>query len=247
MDDPAERFIPGPRELVGARRVLADFLMHPVRVREVDALSRHFYRVALEGESLSRCRWSPGQKVQVRLADQFVLRTYTPIEWDADRGVMRILGYAHGGGPGSAWLSGAAEGQRLHVVGPRRSLRLRGVTAPTRLFGDETSIGLALAKASANDDETLHVLEVTSAAECRPALSSLGLSSVVLVERAAEDAHLAAAATALLENASASCNFVLSGKASSIRYVVRRLRSAGVERSHIHCRVYWAPGRAGLD
>ena len=40
---------------------------------------------------------------------------------------------------------------------------------------------------------------------------------------------------------------VLSGKASSIQAVTRRLRALGVARRSIHAKAYWAPGKTGLD
>lgn len=38
------------------------------------------------------------------MGSAFVARTYTPIDWDPVAGRTRIRGYAHGDGPGSAWV-----------------------------------------------------------------------------------------------------------------------------------------------
>jgi hypothetical protein len=73
-------------------------------ISAVDPIGDHFRLITLEGPALKGVAWTPGQKLQVAMAASFVARTYTPLDWDGEAGRARLLGYAHGGGPGSKWL-----------------------------------------------------------------------------------------------------------------------------------------------
>ncbi|MTD95025.1 siderophore-interacting protein [Hyphomicrobium sp. xq] len=223
--------------------------MRPARVAAVETLSPRFRLVDLEGEALRHIAWTPGQKVQISMGSGLSARTYTPMSWDADSGRMRLLTFAHGEGPGSRWASDLREGDTCQFFGPRRSLDLSGPTlasleSPVVLFGDETSFGLAAAMGA----DPIHVFEVSDVSESRPVLEEIGLGQATLIERSADDAHLAAAEAQVLRfAASGGVHFVLTGKASSIQRVNRALRAAGVVASRVKTKAYWAPGKVGLD
>jgi ferric-chelate reductase (NADPH) len=61
--------------------------------------------------------WVPGDKLRVR-ADALSLRTYTPISWGSERGVVRVLAYLHGRGPGSDWCRAVQVGDECRLLGP---------------------------------------------------------------------------------------------------------------------------------
>ena len=54
-----------------------------------------------------------------------------------------------------------------------------------------------------------------------------------MIERIADDAHLAAAEAEMLRLAASGAHFVLTGKASSIQRVSRALKAAGVVASRV--------------
>ncbi len=175
-------------------------------------------------------------------------RTCTPMSWDADSGTTRLLTFAHGDGPGSRWANGLREGDSCQFFGPRRSLDLSGLHLPVVLFGDETSFGLAVAiRDTPQADGAMHVFEVSDVSESWPVLEAIGLGQATLIERSADDAHLAAAEAEVLRFAASGAHFVLTGKASSIQRVSRALRAAGVASSRVKTKAYWAPGKVGLD
>ena len=175
-------------------------------------------------------------------------RTYTPMSWDADSGRTRMLTFAHGDGPGSRWASGLREGDTCQFFGPRRSLDLSGLESPVVLFGDETSFGLAAAlRDSPQGAGAIHVFEASDVAESRPVLEAIGLGQATLIERIADDAHLAAAEAEVLRLAASGAHFVLTGKASSIQRVSRALKAVGVASSRVKTKAYWAQGKIGLD
>ncbi|MBY0322009.1 MAG: siderophore-interacting protein [Reyranella sp.] len=122
--------------------------MKQATVVAAERLDERFRSITLEGAALAGVAWVPGQKIQLAMGTAFVARTYTPIDWDASAGRARILGFAHGVGPGSAWVRGIAPGDACDLFGPRSSVDARRLAGPLAVFGDETSIGLASALAS---------------------------------------------------------------------------------------------------
>ena len=222
--------------------------MRTARVAAIKTFSPHFRLVDLEGEAFRNVAWTVGQKVQMSMGSGLIARTYTPMSWDASRGRTRLLTFSHGDGPGSRWATGLREGDTCQCFGPRRSLDLSGLGSPWVLFGDETSFGLAAAlRDSSQAAGATQVFEVSDVAESRPVLQAIGLGQAPLIERIANDAHLAAVEAEISRLAASSAHFILTGKASSIQRVSRALKAAGVTSSRIKSKVYWAPGKSGLD
>ncbi|QIG79376.1 siderophore-interacting protein [Stakelama tenebrarum] len=150
-----------------------------------------FRLVTLEGAALRRVAWTAGQKAQIAMGSAFVARTYTPIEWNVEAGRTRILGYAHGDGPGSDWLLSLAPGDECDLFGPRASLNVSGVAGPLSVFGDETSMGLAYALIHQHAEWPVECqFEANDITACEQVVTRLGLSTATLVARRRDDAHL---------------------------------------------------------
>ncbi|MBO9714624.1 siderophore-interacting protein [Sphingomonas sp.] len=222
-------------------QALIRLLMKRATVTASEALSDRFRLITLEGPALEGVGWVPGQKVQVAMGSAFVARTYTPIEWDAATGRTCLLGYAHGEGPGSAWVLAARPGDQCDLFGPRGSLDPRSLAGPLALFGDETSIGLAYALACPA------YLEVNDATESSRVAAKLALAPPTLFERCADDSHLAELEATLPALAAAGASFVLTGKAGTIQRLRQALKRHAVPGSRILAKAYWAPGKTGLD
>ena len=236
-----------PGRIVGA---LTRLFMKSATVRESRALDDGFRLVTLSGESLRGVRWTPGQKVQVALGG-WIYRTYTPLSWDAVHGSTQLLLFLHGDAPGAVWGRALKVGDSCTMFGPRDSLDLNTLDRPALLFGDETSFGLAYAMrfTPQGAGEVHVVLEVTSKKVAADVLGHLGITNADLVERRSDDSHLSevenVAVNHLQIRSIKSC--ALSGKASSIQRLNKRLRSLGLSSRQIRTRAYWAPGKAGLD
>lgn len=236
-------------------RTLARLFLRPVRVIAASNLSARFRLVDLECVAFESHRWAPGQKLQIKVGGALETRTYTPVRWDAARGVTRIVAFAHGEGPGSEWVRHARPGDGRQVFGPRRSLELPLPTEPTVVFGDETSFGLVASlcgrDAGVQGAKVQAVFEVGAIAESRNVLDALGVRPLALMERRTDDSHLAELLpelqAAMSSPLSSDTRYVLTGKASSIRQVSRALKAQGVEARRIMAKAYWAPGKTGLD
>ncbi len=222
--------------------------MRPARIAAVDTLSPHFRLADLEGDALKDVAWTVGQKVQVAMGTGLTARTYTPMSWDANRGGTRILTFSHGDGPGSRWANGLAVGDACQFFGPRRSLDLSGLETRVVLFGDETSFGLGAAlRDSPLGDGATYVFEASDLAESRLVLEAIGLDDATVIERTADDTHLAEAEIEMKRLAAGGAHFILTGKASSIQNMSRAMKAADVGSARIKAKAYWARGKTGLD
>ncbi|HEY0467770.1 MAG TPA: siderophore-interacting protein [Polyangiaceae bacterium] len=229
---------------------LTRFFMKSAIVRESRILDERFRLVTLTGESLRQVQWTPGQKVQVALGG-WVYRTYTPLSWDAINGSTELLLFLHGEAPGSVWGRALKAGDSCTLFGPRDSLDLNTLDRPALLFGDETSFALAHAiRFTPRGAENVRlVFEVTSKDVAQRILEALGIANADLIERKPNDSHLGEVEMIALDLVKSHSveSWTLSGKASSIQQLNKRLRALGLTSREIQTRAYWAPGKVGLD
>lgn len=233
---------------------LARLFMRSARVLEVENVGPAFCIVTLGGDALRDSSWTPGDKIQLQLGG-WVQRTYTPMDWDARAGRTRILVYRHAtGGPGQAWARSVRAGDECTVFGPRKSVRLAGPPSPVVLFGDETSLGLAVALRDQLAPPALKlaldmVLEVTSLDETAPVIDRLRLHGARLSVRQPDDAHLDGLKSQLAAalQASPPADLVLTGKAATIQHLGRFLRESGRAVGRRQSKAYWATGKSGMD
>lgn len=223
-------------------------IMKPAAVASVDAIGNAFRLVTLQGDALRDVDWLPGQKVQIATGRAFETRTYTPIDWDAALGRFRFLGYVPGNGPGSWWLVSARPGVSCEVFGPRGSIDSRDLGEPVALFGDETSLGLAIAllKFHAVRPLTSH-FEVLDLGAVGEVVAHIGLSGARLHARQVDGSLPGSMVSALSTLIAEGYSFVLTGRAEMIQHVRQALRSQRVSASRIKSKAYWAPGKKGLD
>lgn len=219
-------------------------------VLSIEDIGRSFRLITLGGNALKDAKWTPGDKLQIQLGG-WVQRAYTPMEWDAEHGLTRILAYTHGDAPGSNWARALRTGEDCIVFGPRKSIdltRLRHSDAV--LFGDETSFGLAAARVNATLLRKTHLFfEASSMAESKAALAKLGLGDSIIHERTDNDAQQLALAERMktVLQAKPDTRVVLSGKASSIQHVRQLLKRSSIGSNRFQTKAYWAPGKEGLE
>lgn len=229
-------------------QTLIRMFMKQAPVSAVESVTRGFHLITLQGSALKGVAWAPGQKIQIAMGSAFVSRTYTPIEWDTAQGSTRLLGYAHGNGPDSAWLGDLKVGDQCAIFGPRASLDVGHISGLRVVLGDETSLGLihALARHSA-DNPLQSLLEVASVDEVAQVLDRLNLHAVELFARTADEGHLQGIEARLPALAAAGASFILTGKATSIQRLRHVLKAHAVAGSRMLTKAYWAPGKTGLD
>ena len=229
-------------------RTVTRLLMRPAKVSAVVDLSPNFRLIDFEGEALRDCKWEPGDKVQIKMDGGLSTRTYTPIEFDQKAGTTRILAYCHDQGPGSRWARSTTPGEERQLFGPRTSLSLAGLPSRTVLFGDETSIGLAIAlqRSSARGADHRIVIEANDREETAVILDRFGLAAT-LVQREPDESHGDALVAGVMEHVESDNVFILSGHAPSIQKVSRAIKAANIPTRRIRTKAYWAPGKTGID
>lgn len=205
---------------------------------EIEDIGQHFRLITLGGDALRDAGWTPGDKIQVMLGG-WVQRTYTPIDWDTERGRTRILIYLHGDAPGTRWARALRPGDSCAFLGPRKSIRLAPAASPVILFGDETSLGLAAALSAQASTYMLF----DAGAHVHAAIERLRLPNAGTASDARE---LQAQMTALLQ-AHPDADIVLTGKAGAIQQMTRLLHQHGTAAKRRQTKAYWAPGKTGLD
>jgi NADPH-dependent ferric siderophore reductase len=114
------------------------------------------------------------------------------------------------------------------------------------------------------DARPRYVLEVTSAAEAKSVVDSLGLRDVTLHQRTGEGEHLEGVVRKLAQSAGTAfegsddsdkadksggrvSQWIFTGQARSIQRVQKGLRELGVEVRRSKVRAYWSPGKTGMD
>jgi NADPH-dependent ferric siderophore reductase len=228
-------------------QALLRLLMRRASIVATDRLADRFRLITLEGPALQGVAWTPGQKIQIAMGSAFVARTFTPIEWNATIGRTRILGCAHGGGPGSDWVLGVEPGDECDMFGPRASLDLRRATGAIAMFGDETSIALAYALVHQDPARSVSCFfEVDDVEIYRDVLNQLEIGRASLFSKRNDDAPEAMDANIPALAAAGTC-FVLTGKAATVQRLRQGLKRHGVPSSNILAKAYWAPGKTGLD
>jgi ferric-chelate reductase (NADPH) len=228
---------------------LLKLLTRSATVASHEVVADRFHLLTLQGDELRGVRWTPGDKVQVVLSP-WVHRTYTPMSWDAQLGVTRLLAYAHGESPGAIWARSAEEGDQVKLFGPRGSLELPARSRPALVVGDETSFALAHALSGTDGGlaEVDLVFEVDDVDASEMALERIGVGTARLVARRPGDSHLGQLESFAIEAARAgAAHHLLTGKATSIQRVKRALRAAVGRAASSKSKAYWAPGRTGLD
>ncbi len=225
-------------------------LFRATTVLRTESIAEGYRVITLAGERLRGVAWAPGQKLQIALEGSSS-RTYTPMGWDSAQGETRFLAFVHSAGPGALWASRVKPGDECFFMGPRRSLDLGGLGHHVFLFGDETSMGLAVAlgRTLRPSDHVESVFEVSSAPASQRAWHSLGQGEAEFIQRRDDDGHLEEVGSQArrIFNSGRPTGFVLTGKSTSIQYVLRRLKDLGAKTSELRVKAYWAPGRAGLD
>lgn len=224
-------------------------LFHSATVDSITDLSKRLRRIRLTGDALKSAKWIAGQKIQFNLG-QLETRTYTPMSWDSKTGATEILAFLHGNGPASHWIARLSEGAVCHYMGPRGSLDFTADDHDSIFFGDETSIGAAIAhQRSSHSRRSAYIFEVSSAPEAEEVTRKLGLADAQFVEKVSDASHIGCVQELLLGVAQTldGPHWVFTGNARSIQTIQKSLRSRQISLSKAKTKAYWAPGKKGLD
>jgi NADPH-dependent ferric siderophore reductase len=214
-------------------------------VSSIETMTPRFRLVRFEGQALCQRSWVAGQEVEIRVGER-EFRHYTPVSYHQERGVMEILFYLHGKGPGSTWVQTLTCGQKVFVLGPANGAPFIPLPQRTSLLvGDESVLGTVLALRHAQPELFEAVIEVEASDHAD--LSTL-FPALTLLPRA--DGVAGTSLDLWFQEHDPSQNYervYLLGHAQSIQ----RLRTLLFKRYHwerrrLKTKPYWADGKHGL-
>lgn len=236
-----------PSPLVGLVELVSSPLFRTAEVVGLDDLTPRVPLVDLAVEGVPAGSWRAGDKVQVRMSG-LTARTYTPVPRDEVGAGFRLVAFAHGDGPGAAWVRGLAVGDEAAVFGPRRSVDCSALTGPVLVVGDETSVGLAASVAAVEGTDVTFLAEATEPDDVRVPARHLGVEAAEVVARTPGDGQRATLAGAVADRVAAGpVTLVLSGDAATVAAVRRHLRDHDLRPDRTLAKAYWQAGRRGLD
>lgn len=217
------------------------FLFRHAKVTAVETLSPRFRRLEAQGTEFANVDFTPGDKVQIFLLGED-MRTYTPVTWDRASGTASFIGFIHGDTLGSRWLREVKVGDQIELFGPRGSVAVNDGQGPVLVFGDETSVAVALSLTRANPArEVITVLETDAVDEVKTVTTAVGLTATIIARGATQEAATA------MEPALARGAFpVLTGNAASIQALKQHFAKSGQSLKG-KTKAYWAKGKSGLD
>ncbi|MEU0558981.1 siderophore-interacting protein [Dactylosporangium sp. NPDC006015] len=213
-------------------------LLTEAEVAAVDGVGDDFVRVDLVAPAFRAAKWAAGAKVQIRPPGAGRgLRTFTPTSWDMAEGRTSLLAYLHGDGPASAWFRRVQAGDRVKLMGPRRSIEPPAAGERVLFVGDATSVALAQAF-----ETTGAALTCLFEAERPQALEGLRPGAEVCEPTALLDRLRAAGA-----GMAGPYRLVATGNAATVHAVRREIRTWSAPPAKVTGKAYWAAGRTGLD
>jgi NADPH-dependent ferric siderophore reductase len=229
--------------------LISDIVLTPVSVTEVEHLAKGFTRVRITGDAISRSHWTPGDKLQLRVRRGTVdLRTYTPLNWDAEQGTTDLIGFDHGKGQGAQWFQETTSGAGCDVFGPSRSIDLSDSTAAAIFVGDDTSVALAAALRSVNP-AACYLFETTDRRQLQAVLAALDFDAedFEIIAKTKDRERLLKRAREAATQSNRQYDVIVSGDAATVSTVRRAARHWQHPAPRIKARAYWATGRTGLS
>ena len=190
--------------------------------------------------------WS-GNEFLLPSGERPLIRTFTPLRFDAGSGTLELAVVVHPSGSASDWVSSAHPGDRAAVSGPGRGWDpppgLRQIT----LLGDASAvpaIGQVVAALGADVDCEVHL-----AVPSRPPESILAPASNVSLRlhetgsSTASGQALVSAADGIIESRD-DCHVWAAGEAAAMQAIRKHLHGTlGIPRDRTTIRGYWKAGR----
>ena len=228
------------------KQTLFKMLTHSVRVTRIENVSPRLCLLRLEGESIKKATWVPGEKIKLQMGSK--LKSYTPSSFNCEEGWLEIILFLHGQGGSSKWISSLTLGDQTGMLGPSKSMPLP-LFSPSRVLflGDETTVGLAIALVNSLSSSTTIEGAIELNQEDQGVLSTLHLPLDAALRSTQSESSLVDWLTQWLSQETSKA-FIedpqaiiwLSGEAEPVLSLKKSLLSQGISSERIFSKPYWS-------
>jgi ferric-chelate reductase (NADPH) len=219
------------------KKILGPIFLEHSKIVSNEKLSPHFHLLTIKGSELKKIEWIAGQKVKLSI-NQDESRSYTPLSWDSQNGIMKTLIYTCEQGPGAVWARDVHPQTKVSVHGPKSSVVVDRAFKNVLFFGDETTFGLAHALKKNTPEVNFHFyFETAHIEEAQSILKTLelngsklsGLNQFESISKSMLEKYI------VVKDA----RIILAGKQQSIVALREHLYSLAIPPEIISKKVYW--------
>lgn len=192
------------------------------------------------GEELVLPAWN-GNEFLMADGTRPLLRTFTPLDVDPDKGTIEFWVVRHEGGAVSTWAESARPGDPLAISGPGSGFVLPEDVGRLLVFADETALP-AVSQLIGLDVSTEAHIEVVD----ESAVLDLGESiEWHLTPPGRTPGHRLAELATGLDSIEDGTHVWVAGEASAVQAIRKHLfQTLGASRSRATVRGYWKPSRS---
>ena len=209
-----------------------------VFVSQIEDIAPQIRRIRICGERIRKMRWSPGQKIKIKVGTY--LRSYTPAKVDSNLGWLDLIFHIHGKGVASKWAQDVCLGARISFIGPIDSMPSFDESPKWCLFlGDETTLGLSMAllNSMSNKVEKIGAIELSS--ENLIAVETLQLP-LTPVQRDGQYGYAILQWLSQVQLPEGNGIIWVSGEVQMVRNLRLALITRGVQPEQIKVKPYWS-------
>ncbi|WP_436490629.1 hypothetical protein [Chitinophaga sp. ARDCPP14] len=217
-----------------------------MKVMETNYINPNIKKIRFKG-NLSGMNFQLGYAVIIRVSDT-EYRNYSVSFSDVENGILEIIFHLHGAAPGCLFMDRLTAGDQVRVSMPRGQKQYDPAVEKQLLFGDETSLGLAVSfqpYLKKNNHEFQFYFELDEANEQVPRL--LGLENYTVFPKNNHFRNEQWINDLAVFNAGdwLTANYILTGNVKSVQTFRRVLKNNNIS-GRIFTAGFWLEGKTGL-
>jgi len=223
-----------------------DSKMPKFEVVNIISISTNLKKLTFRGD-LTGGDFQPGCAVIIRVNDTDY-RNYTPCNVDVQKGIFDILFYLHGNAPGTNFVEKLRLGDEIRISSPRGHRYYDPSVKKFVMFGDETSLGLAISLQQLmkmNKKDYQFYFELDTANLNLPELLSLEHATILHKRNKVDITHWLDQFPKNHDSGWIAANFILTGNVTSIQILRKHLKNEGIT-GKLSTQGYWLEGKRGL-
>lgn len=216
-----------------------------VKVLETSYISPQIKKIRFQGD-ISKWSFKIGYASVVRVSET-EFRNYTVVYLDKEKGIFDIIFHIHGNGVGSKYIDTLRPNDELFISPPQGKILYDPVIKQQFFFGDETSLGIAVAFFSllkSNNHKFQFYFELDEGNKHVPELLELENYTVFTKNGSFINEKWISNLPLFKTDEWSTANFALVGNAKSIQTFRKVLKNK--KQGNIYSQGYWLEGKKGL-